>query len=111
MCLAFFTVNHNIYKLALVFNREERTNRPTRMLDYFEEDPNILGGRDLESGGSWLSVNVQTGNVAFLTNYSALPKKEGTVSRGSLVYSFVSSEFYQSNIVALNDLKGCLRLG
>lgn len=52
-----------------MFNREEKILRETLLLDHFTDDPNIIGGRDKKEGGTWLGLNVKTGNIAFLTNY------------------------------------------
>jgi uncharacterized protein with NRDE domain len=61
-------------------------------LAQFSEDPNIYGGRDLLSGGTWLGVNKKTGLLVFLTNFFVLPpySRQG-VSRGKIVSHFLNT--------------------
>ncbi len=62
------------YALMLAANRDERYDRPTQPFTVLrEEDPRILGGKDLVAGGTWLAVN-EHGVVAGLTN---TPSPEG----------------------------------
>lgn len=53
MCITFFyipTSNTN-EKFILSFNRDENLRKKTSVLGFYEEDPNIVGGRDLEGKG------------------------------------------------------------
>jgi len=83
------------------FNRDEDINRPTGALGFSMKDPNILAGVDLEAGGTWLGINVKTGNFAALTNsWLKDISPEKPQSRGYLVSNFLATEFY-----SFDDLK------
>ncbi|XP_060836205.1 transport and Golgi organization protein 2 isoform X2 [Rhopalosiphum padi] len=65
MCVIFISsVQHinNGYRLIIASNRDEYFNRPTLPANYWLEDQNIIGGRDLMSsneGGAWLALNIR----------------------------------------------------
>lgn len=79
------------YPLILAANRDEFFERPTAPADFWEEAPEILAGRDLKAGGTWLGITRQ-GRLAALTNYRnpALHKPEAP-SRGELVSDYLRS--------------------
>jgi uncharacterized protein with NRDE domain len=101
MCLIAFAYNkHPKYRLILAANRDEFYGRPTRHAQFWNEDgyPEILGGKDLEAGGTWMGVS-KSGKWAALTNYRDPNwKLENPPSRGELVLNFLlngdSSESY-----------------
>jgi uncharacterized protein with NRDE domain len=66
-------------------NRDERLERPTTAFTVLRQrDPRILGGRDEESGGTWLAVN-EHGVAAGLTNQPLGDAKDPSRrSRGEL---------------------------
>ena len=66
---------HADYPLVFVGNRDEYHARPTAAADWWADAPDILGGRDLEAGGSWLGVSKQ-GRFAVVTNRPDLPAPE-----------------------------------
>jgi len=69
MCLIFFSFQqHPTYKLIVAGNRDEFYNRRTAAADFWEDHPNVLGGRDLEGGGTWLGLT-RAGKISMLTNY------------------------------------------
>jgi uncharacterized protein with NRDE domain len=86
MCLVLFAYKvHPNYKLIVAANRDEFYQRPTAPVHFWEDDPEILAGRDLEKMGTWMGVT-RTGRFAALTNYR--DPNEITVgkrSRGELV--------------------------
>ena len=54
MCLIAFALGqHPDYPLVVAANRDEFHQRPTAAMDWWPE-PNILAGRDLQAGGTWL---------------------------------------------------------
>ena len=68
MCLIFFSLHaHPTYKLIIAGNRDEFYNRKTASADFWK-DKNILAGRDLEAGGTWMGIT-RTGRISFITNY------------------------------------------
>lgn len=105
MCLTVFCLNpeaDSTLRLILGFNREEQTLRSTLPLAPYQEDPNIIGGRDLKSGGTWLGINKKTGLLVMLTNYD-LPKPRVGKSRGKLVHRLLSSDFLPEHLQKEGD--------
>lgn len=87
MCLlAFDWQPQTLTPLRLIGNRDEFHERPTQPLHYWNDAP-IIGGRDLQAGGSWLAINRHSGRVATLTNvrdpYLVTPGR--APSRGELI--------------------------
>ncbi len=83
----------SVTPLLLVGNRDEFYARPTQALHHWPDAP-ILGGRDVQAGGTWLGMgtNSSNGRLAALTNYrSALTARENAPSRGELVTDFLRS--------------------
>jgi uncharacterized protein with NRDE domain len=93
MCLLIIAYNiHPEFRLIVAANRDEYYSRPTRFLGFWEENPDILAGKDLKSMGTWLGIT-RKGRFSAITNYRD-PKavKEGRPSRGLLVRRFLESE-------------------
>ncbi|MBD3617764.1 MAG: NRDE family protein [Gracilimonas sp.] len=94
MCLITFAYkNHPKYNLILAGNRDEFYGRPTRKAQFWtdENHPEILAGKDLKGGGTWLGVH-KDGRWGALTNYRD-PSiiKEDPPSRGELVLDYLKS--------------------
>lgn len=89
MCLIVFAWDvHPKYKLILAANRDEFYDRPSAPAAFWKEHPQLLGGRDLQAGGSWMTVS-RTGQFAAVTNYRDLRNlKEGATSRGEIPTQF-----------------------
>ncbi len=90
MCLLSFAIDsHPLYRLVLAANRDENFIRPTAPAHFWKDAPQVLAGRDLEAGGTWLGVS-RDGRLAALTNYYGpdeyAPDK---LSRGRLVTEFL----------------------
>ena len=92
MCLILFSLNsHPGYKLIVAANRDEFYNRKTAQAQFWDEHKNILGGRDLEAGGTWMGITTN-GKIAMVTNYRDLKNlKLQAPSRGHLVSEFLMS--------------------
>lgn len=92
MCLILFAYNsHPQYQLVVAANRDEFYKRPTRQGAFWQENPDILAGKDLQEGGTWMGVSVM-GRFAALTNYrDPSSYKTQAPSRGHLVYNYLSS--------------------
>jgi uncharacterized protein with NRDE domain len=89
MCILLLSYQmHPDYPLVLAANRDEYYDRPTRPLDYWDDAPDILAGRDLKNRGTWLGLT-RTGRIAAITNFreQALRNKNAP-SRGLLVSHF-----------------------
>jgi uncharacterized protein with NRDE domain len=92
MCLIFFAVNHHpTYKLIIAANRDEFYQRKTAAANFWNDNPNILGGRDLEAAGTWMAMN-RNGKISLVTNYrdphNINPKAP---SRGQLVSNYLAN--------------------
>lgn len=90
MCLILFA--HRAvpgYALMLAANRDEFFTRPTEPASYWADAPQVLAGRDLEKGGTWLGVT-RDGRWAAVTNYRDGTRPEtGSRSRGELVARYL----------------------
>lgn len=88
MCLIVFDWRPgSATPLRLAGNRDERHERPTAALTTWHDCADILGGRDLEAGGSWLAAHA-AGRVAAITNVRDPDFKADAAapSRGHLVH-------------------------
>ena len=92
MCLLLLALDtHPSYKLVLAANRDEFYDRPTATAAFWNESPEILAGRDLRDGGTWLGIT-RKGRLAAITNYrDPSSVKEDAPSRGELVSGFLLS--------------------
>ncbi|MEQ8584002.1 MAG: NRDE family protein [Marinoscillum sp.] len=90
MCLIVFAWDvHPKYRLIVAANRDEFYTRPTAPADFWDDEPDILGGRDLQAGGSWMTVS-KHGNFAAVTNYRDLANiRENVRSRGEIPIHFM----------------------
>ncbi len=91
MCLVVFAwKTHPDYKLILAANRDEFHGRPSQEAHWWPDAPEILAGRDLQAGGTWLAVN-KSGRFATVTNYREQQRARGRLqSRGEIVMNFVA---------------------
>ncbi len=86
MCLIVLAWEcHPDYPLVLAANRDEFLSRPALPAHWWEDAPELLAGRDLEAGGTWMGLS-RAGRFAALTNYRD-PSRHiaGAPSRGALV--------------------------
>ena len=93
MCLIVLAFDaESDYPLIVAANRDEFHTRPSQDADWWSDSPNIMGGRDLLAGGTWLAVN-RSGRFAAVTNYRDAEPKSGKLrSRGHLVTEFLQSD-------------------
>jgi uncharacterized protein with NRDE domain len=91
MCLLAFALDsHSRYRLVLAANRDENYIRPTASARFWSDAPDLLAGRDLEAGGTWLGVS-RGGRLAALTNYYGPGEYAADkLSRGELIPDFLS---------------------
>ena len=91
MCLLIFA--HQVYPgypLVLAANRDEFYARETAPSAFWPEHPNMLAGKDLQAGGTWMGVTRQ-GRFAAITNYrDPAATGEAPRSRGELTLDFLS---------------------
>jgi len=76
-------------QLAVAANRDEFHGRPASPAAFWKDHPEILAGRDLEAGGTWMGVS-RTGRFAAVTNYRGGRDPGAKESRGFLVRDFLS---------------------
>ena len=89
MCLII--VAHRVsarFPLVIAANRDEDYLRPSRAAHAWDDAPDVMGGRDLVAGGSWLAIR-RDGRWAAVTNLRGSAKGPDSRSRGALVASFV----------------------
>ena len=93
MCTILFSwKNHPRYRLIVSANRDEFYNRPTNPASTWEEDENLVAGRDLKDQGTWMGYT-KGNRFAALTNYRNFDMlKEDAPSRGGLVKDFLLSD-------------------
>lgn len=98
MCLIFVAVNvHPRYPLVIAANRDEFYDRPTAPAAFWPESPEVLAGRDLRAGGTWIGIT-RTGRIAAVTNYRDMKRnKPDAPSRGKLVSGFLLSSDHPVN--------------
>lgn len=100
MCLVVLAIRQSPqYPLILAGNRDEFHRRPTQKAGWWPDRPEVIGGRDLQAGGTWLALH-RNGRFATVTNYrDAEPVSPTLRSRGHLV-----TDFLKSNLTALDYL-------
>ncbi|MFT6551397.1 MAG: hypothetical protein ACJA1I_001437 [Zhongshania marina] len=90
MCLILLSwQNDPTHALTVAANRDEFFKRPTLAANFWPEYPQILAGRDVEFGGSWLGIS-RSGRFAAVTNLREI-EASGDRSRGDLVKNFLLS--------------------
>jgi len=93
MCLILIAWRvHPDYPLVVAANRDEFFARPTEPAAFWKDAPQVLAGRDLEAGGTWLGIT-RSGRFAALTNFrDPAQNRDGAPSRGGLVADFLSGD-------------------
>ena len=95
MCLVALALDKSRrFPLVIASNRDEFFKRPAARLAWWTAKPGqpaILGGRDLESGGTWLGLTAQ-GRLALVTNVRAgLATDPAAPSRGRIVAEWLAA--------------------
>jgi uncharacterized protein with NRDE domain len=91
MCLILFAFQaHADFPLVIAANRDEAYARPAAAAAFWQDYPQVYGGRDLEMGGAWMGLT-QQGRFAAVTNYrDGFPKGVAPRSRGELVGGYLT---------------------
>lgn len=77
MCIAYIAVGVNAdWPLIIAANRDEYHARPSQPAQPWQDEPQILAGRDLQAGGTWLGLTQRRGRLALLTNYREAPSSK-----------------------------------
>ncbi len=100
MCLIVFAwrPDHS-QPLVVAANRDEFHARPSLPLGCWEDAPWIIGGRDLQAGGTWMGVTAR-GRFAALTNIRAPGQPIGARSRGELPERYLRGELPPADYLA-----------
>ena len=78
--------------LLLAANRDEFFARPAEAAQWWQDQPHIYAGRDLQGGGTWLGMDKQ-GRFAALTNIrNGADKRPNAPSRGALVANYLRGQ-------------------
>lgn len=93
MCLlAFAWKTDPDHALIFAGNRDERHARATAGARPWSDAPQVIAGRDLEAGGTWVGVSA-TGRFAVVTNYrEGLVAPKAPRSRGALTAEFLKGD-------------------
>lgn len=76
--------------LIVAANRDEFHARPASPAAFWEDQPGILAGRDLEARGTWMGIS-RSGRFAAVTNFRGGTEARAIESRGALVSRFLSN--------------------
>ncbi len=93
MCLLVLAWNvHPRYRLIVAANRDEYHDRPAEPLGNWPPPEDMLAGRDLRAGGTWLGVDRRR-RFGVITNFHDLRRAAPTApSRGGLIPRFMRQD-------------------
>lgn len=96
MCLLTLAIDqHRRFPLVIAANRDEFFDRPTQRLQWWAPEPGapeILGGRDLQSGGTWMGLTAE-GRLAMITNVRDPDRQDPNApSRGEIVTQWLRGD-------------------
>lgn len=102
MCLLVVAwKSHPRYRLVVAANRDEFHDRPAAPLGWWNDEPRVLAGRDLQAGGAWLGVS-RSGRFGAVTNFRELERAAApdAPTRGRLVPDFLAADELPGALVA-----------
>ena len=110
MCLVALAIDENRrFPLVIATNRDEFFDRPAARMGWWtpaEGGPEILAGRDLQAGGTWLGLTA-TGRMALVTNVRrAVHPDPGAPSRGGIVPAWLRTELRPDQFWMQTSLSG-----
>lgn len=80
------------YPLVIAANRDEAYARDALPADWWQECPQVYGGRDAVAGGGWLALST-SGRYAAITNYRQGGARDTALrTRGELVRDYLCGE-------------------
>lgn len=92
MCLILLAWRaHPLHPLVVAANRDEFHSRSAERAGFWRDAPDILAGRDLKAGGTWMGVS-RNGRFAAVTNYRGGRDANALESRGALVTRFLAGD-------------------
>lgn len=104
MCLIVVSwQQHSDFPLVIASNRDEFHKRPTESAHWWPDQSDILGGRDLQAGGTWFAFH-RDGRFAAVTNYrDADAPSARNRSRGHLVTEFLLGSNKPADYLSMID--------
>jgi uncharacterized protein with NRDE domain len=107
MCLIVFALEcHPRYRLVLAANRDEFFSRPSAPACFWDDAPQVLAGRDLLGGGTWLGVT-RGRRLAAVTNYrDPRAHLSDAPSRGALAADFLTGATTPEQYLAIVRREG-----
>ena len=102
MCLIAFAIEAAPgCALLIASNRDEAIDRPTAPLHRWTlpNGMDVIGGRDLRDGGTWLGINT-AGRVAMLTNVREAQPSPAARSRGELATRWLAGDISEAQLQA-----------
>ena len=107
MCLILLGYHaHPLYRLILAANRDEFFSRPAAPATFWNNNPQLLAGRDMKEGGTWLGLT-RSGRIAAITNFrDPISERKGVPSRGELVIGFLRSSMSVEDYLAFLKREG-----
>ena len=112
MCLLIFAHQSSPqFPLLVAANRDEFHARPTAKSDFWAEHPELLAGRDLQQGGTWMGMT-RGGRFAAVTNYRdpagtlVAPRSRGELPLGYLTDSRSPQTFLSGLTSRAKDYAG-----
>lgn len=97
MCILFFAIKqHPKFPVIICANRDEFHQRPTQAMHWWPKNDllssDVLAGKDLQAGGTWLGLNKQ-GRFSALTNFRQPDLIDNNKqSRGELVLQALAQQ-------------------
>jgi uncharacterized protein with NRDE domain len=82
---------HPRYRLVVAANRDEFHARPAEPLKIWQSPRELLAGRDIQAGGTWLGVNPAR-RFGVITNYREMARPRSSApSRGRLIVDYLTA--------------------
>ena len=88
------------FPLVVAANRDEFHARSTAVANFWADAPEVIAGRDLEAGGTWLGIT-RGGRFAAVTNVREPGAAKGLHSRGRLTQAFLEGRQSAADHVGL----------
>lgn len=85
--------------LIVASNRDEFYDRPATPANWWKESPHVFGGKDLQSGGTWMGLTTSNDAVAQTVKFSAITNirssseyRQDAPTRGALVANYLTNK-------------------
>ncbi|MEL7296784.1 MAG: NRDE family protein [Pseudomonadota bacterium] len=103
MCLVLLSwKKHDQLPLVIAANRDEQFGRDAIPIGWWDDQPDIVGGRDLLAGGTWLAFS-RHGRFGIITNFRDPVQPVASKSRGELIPLWLSGRYGAQDFQALME--------